>query len=57
MASAYRITIKDLQGRTLSSYEATADFDFSMSDLKAAVYLLEISDNTGKRSVHRLLKH
>lgn len=56
ISSTYQISLKDLQGRVIVAQEASSDFELPMQGLKPAVYLLEISDNSGKRSVHRLLK-
>lgn len=56
ISTNYSLTLRDLQGRLLANYNTDSDIDFSLAELKPGVYLLEIGDSSGKRSVHRLLK-
>lgn len=56
IAGAFTVVLRDLQGRVLAKYDAEGDFNFSVVDLKAGLYLLEISNNTGKQRTYRLIK-
>lgn len=53
---AYTLILRDVHGRMLASYETEGDFDFSVTQLKPAIYWLEISDKVGNRRISRFVK-
>lgn len=57
METPYTVQIKDLQGRILLQHKmAAGSGQLQLDELKAAIYLLEVTDEAGRQNTKRLVK-
>ncbi len=57
LENEFSVYIRDVQGREIARYQAEGQLSLNLSQLKPAVYLIEVLDKAGRRKIQRLIKN